>query len=123
LQPLDPRCRIVQFSRPLAPDEYPRVSSFLHDYPHVPLRIYGHEGMDIDLEFLREFPRLQQFQVNVYNLVSLDGLRHLPPTLTYLGLGQTKSKRHSLSNPESLSRSDGSVHRGPYQRASGRSGH
>jgi len=97
LQPLDPRCRVVQFYRPLAPGEYPRVASFLNDYPHVPLRIYGHEGMDIDLEFLREFPRLQQFQVNVHNLVSLDGLRHLPPTLTYLGLGQTKSKRHSLS--------------------------
>jgi hypothetical protein len=97
LLPLDPRCRVVQFSRPLAPDEYPRVSSFLQAYPDVPLRIYGHEGMETDLEFLREFPRLQQFQVNVYNLVSFDGLRHLPPTLTYLGLGQTKSKRHSLS--------------------------
>jgi len=97
LRPLDPRCRVVQFSRPLAAHEYPKVSSFLLAYPAVPLRIYGHDGMETDLEFLREFPRLRQFQVNVYNLMSFDGLRHLPPTLTYLGLGQTKSKRHSMS--------------------------
>jgi len=97
LQPLDERCRVVQFSRPLANEDYPQVAAFLQRYPNIPLRIYGHDGLQTDLEFLRHFPHLEEFQVDVFDLVSFEGLRHLPPTLRYLGLGHTRSKRHSLS--------------------------
>src|SRR5258706_11673313 len=54
LRPLDPRCRVVQFSRPLTDDEYPRLALFLDDYPSIPLRAYGSFAFR-DLEFLRHF--------------------------------------------------------------------
>ena len=97
LRPLDERCEVVQFSTPLLSEEYSRLASFLDDYPKMTLRIYGHYGIETDLEFLREFPSITNFQADLYQLKSFDGLRHLNKDLTYLGLGQTKSRRYSLS--------------------------
>jgi hypothetical protein len=97
LRPLDARCRCVQFSKPLASHEYPALAEFLRAYPQVPLRMYGHYGLTPDLEFLRHFSFLSGFQVDVLDLSSFDGLRHLPENLTSLALGQTRSRRHSLT--------------------------
>jgi len=97
LRPLDDRCRVVQFSSPLTSTEYPRLARLLRRHPHVTFRIYGHHGVETDLEFLREFTSISRFQADVFQLSGFDGLRHLPESLIYLGLGQTKSRRHSLS--------------------------
>jgi hypothetical protein len=95
LQPLDSRCRVVQFAAPLSADEIARLSRFHETYPHVPLRIYGHYSQTPDLSFLRAFPFLKGFQADVYQLQNLDGLSYLSENLEFLGLGQTK-RRFSL---------------------------
>lgn len=82
---------IVQFGyEPLEDDEYPRLAAWLEDYPEMTLRVYSSPAIR-DLEFLRFFPSLQSFAADgLWNLESLDGLRHLPETLQELGLGATK---------------------------------
>ena len=89
LKPLEDRIEVVQFDEPLADSELKRVARFMEAYPDVRLRMYGH-GNRPDLEWLRYFPGHQNFMVDAYNLESLDGLRHLPETLTRLAIGQTK---------------------------------
>jgi hypothetical protein len=82
---------IVQFGyEPLEDDEYRRLAAWLEDYPEMTLRVYSSPAIR-DLEFLRFFPSLQHFAADtLWNLASLDGLRHLPETLRSLGLGATK---------------------------------
>ena len=82
---------VVQFGyEPLADDEYRRLAAWLEDYPEMTLRVYSSAAIR-DLEFLRFFPSLQHFAADtLWNLASLDGLRHLPETLQSLGLGATK---------------------------------
>jgi hypothetical protein len=82
---------IVQFGyQPLTDDEYRRLAAWLEDYPEMTLRVYSSAEI-CDLEFLRFFPSLQSFAADaLWNLESLDGLRHLPETLRALGLGATK---------------------------------
>jgi hypothetical protein len=64
-------------------------------YPNVSLRVYGHETTE-NLDFLKFFPFIKNFQVDVWTIKNLDGLSYLPSTLEYLGVGETKSKSHSL---------------------------
>jgi internalin A len=90
LRPLDPRCRVVQFDRPLSDDDFQRVAHFMRMYPHVALRIYGHYDRPCDLEFLRYFPFLRRLDVDVYDLQSIDGLAYLSADLRHFGFGQTK---------------------------------
>ena len=98
LRPLDPRCRCVQFCEPLSEKDFKKVSAFMRDHPHIVLRVYGMpHDKEWDLEFLKHFPFLRHFDVSVYTLGDLSGLRYLPEDLVYLGLGPTKSKRHSLA--------------------------
>jgi hypothetical protein len=97
LRPLDPRCEVVQFSSPLTESDLIKLSRFLVSYRDVPLRIYGHYGQTVDLSFLRHFPFLRGFQVNVYELTGLDGLEFLPDDLEFLALGQTKRRLSSKS--------------------------
>ncbi|MCM3873986.1 MAG: hypothetical protein ND895_25135 [Pyrinomonadaceae bacterium] len=92
LRPLDPRCLVVQFDSPLSDNDFSRLSRFLKGYPKVPLRIYGHYRQTPDLSFLSQFPFLQGFQADVYQLTDLDGLAFLPDSLEFLGLGQTKRR-------------------------------
>jgi hypothetical protein len=97
LAPLDPRCRVVQFCSPLSESDFLRLSELMRAHPQVPLRTYGHETVEqFDLEFLKLFPFLRNFQVDVWTLKSLDGLAYLPSNLQFLGLGATKSKVISL---------------------------
>ena len=96
LAPLDPRCRVVQFSAPLTEEDLASLARFLEAYPQIPLRIFGHYQGASNLSFLRYFPSLQGFQADVYEIESWEGLHHLPPTLKFLGLGPTR-RRFSLS--------------------------
>jgi internalin A len=71
--------------------DYRTIARFLSEYPSVTLRVYGDYKRTIhDLEFLRHFPWLRRFQVDIWHLESVDGLAHLSPELTYLGIGATK---------------------------------
>ena len=97
LRPLDARCRVVQFSSPLSDADFRRVADFMRGYPAVPLRVYGHYRDGCNLDFLKYFPFLRQFQADVFDLLDIDGLRHLPDELEFLGFSQTRSKRFSLA--------------------------
>jgi internalin A len=92
LRPLDPRCSVVQFDSPLTEMDFVKLSRFMEPYSSVPLRIYGHHGIGTDLQFLRHFPFLKGFQADLFDLVSLDGLAHLPPSLEFLALGATRRR-------------------------------
>lgn len=97
LRPLDPCCRVVQFSSPLSDAELRKVADFMRGYPGVSLRVYGHYGKGCNLDFLKYFPFLRQFQIDVFDLQDIDGLRHLPDNLEFVGFSQTRSKRFSLA--------------------------
>lgn len=96
LRPLDTRCRVVQFCDPLTDLEMDRLAAFMSGYPHVPLRVYGHNTVD-NLDFLKKFPFLQGLQVDAWHLRDFSGIRNVGPQLEYLGLGATKSKSISMS--------------------------
>jgi hypothetical protein len=99
LTPLAANENILQFSSMPSEEHLRRIAELLEHRPDVPLRVYGgYDGTITDLEFLRFFPFLQRFSADaLYNqLTSIDGLRHLPPTLERLILGATK-KRLSLA--------------------------
>jgi hypothetical protein len=97
LAPLKPGCRVVQFADPLKPDEHARLANFLRAYPEVPLRAYGHYGHQVkDLSFLRHYPGLREFQVDLFELESLDGVEHLDSGLQFFALGATRTKKLDL---------------------------
>lgn len=75
LRPLDARCRVVQFSSPLSDAEFRRVADFMRGYPGVSFRVYGHYRDGCNLDFLKHFPFVRQFQVDVFDLQDIDGLR------------------------------------------------
>jgi hypothetical protein len=103
LRPLDPRCEVVQFDEPLTDSEMKRVAAFMRDYPNITFRVYGHYSEGCDLEFLRHFDFLRNFQVNIYKLKSVSGISYLNHNLEFLGLGQTQCKHHSLGFLEKFS--------------------
>lgn len=95
LRPLDPGCRLLQIGEPMTRRELERIAAFAGGYPDVELRVYGQRTVE-DLEFLELFPTLLRFTIEVFELESLEGLRHLRPDLRHLGLGRTRSRAHSL---------------------------
>lgn len=97
LQPLDARCRCVQFSRPLSEADHQLLAGFLRQYPHVWLRAYGPWFKNFDLDFLRHYPFVRHLEIDVLDLANLDGLQHVSPELESFGLGETKRKAHSFS--------------------------
>lgn len=96
LRPLDPRCRVVQFDHPLTEADFRKLADFMQAYPHLPLRIYHHFDEGSTLDFLRFFPFLRHFIVDVYHLDDIAGLQHLPDNLESFSFGMTKTKRFSL---------------------------
>jgi hypothetical protein len=94
LQPLDSKCRVVQFDGPLTDMDHEKLALFLKQYPDVSFRVYGFYNVDgvADLSFLRFYPFVRNFQVDLFKLESLDGIEHLSADLEYLGIGQTKKK-------------------------------
>jgi hypothetical protein len=105
LSPLDPRCNVVQFDSPLTEADHIKLARFLRAYPKTPLRIYGHDSKPLpNLSFLKHYPFLSGFQMDVYLLESTEGIECLPDSLEFFGLGQTKSKKLSLGFLRRLSR-------------------
>jgi hypothetical protein len=99
LAPLAPNENVLQFSSLPSEDQLRRIAELLQPRPDVALRVYGgYDGTISDLEFLRFFPFVRRFSADaLYNqLTSIDGLRHLPPTLERLLIGRTR-KRMSLA--------------------------
>lgn len=94
LQPLDPKCRVVQFDNPLTDEDHEKLSVFLRKYPNVSFRVYSHYSVESikNLSFLRFYPFVKNFEVDLFKLESLDGIEYLPVNLKYLGIGQTKKK-------------------------------
>lgn len=102
LRPLDPKCEVVQFCRPLTDKDHVRLAHFLRSYPSVPLRVYGHRPTELpNLRFLEHYEFLTEFQVDSYDLESTEGVELLNRSLKYFGLGQTR-KRLSISFLESF---------------------
>lgn len=96
LRPPGPECDRVQFQSALTDYDYARLGEWMEQYPSMALRAYGHDSSVHNLDFLRYFPRLLEFSVDLYRgLESLEGLRFLPPTARALGIGPSH-KRLSL---------------------------
>ena len=97
LKSLDPRCERVQINSHLTEKEFRKLAGFLREYPNVGLRVYGNYEKNIaDLDFLKHFSFIKKFTVEVWELENFDGLEVLQTDLEELGIGQTRSKRHSL---------------------------
>jgi hypothetical protein len=95
LRPLDPRCRVVQFSSLLHEDDFARLAQFMAGSPELTLRAYGsYDGTITDLDFLRFFPSLRHFAADaLYNsLTNLDGLGYLSADVESLTIGWTKKR-------------------------------
>ncbi len=93
---IDPRVRMIQFSSMLNDDDLHRLASLLEARSDITLRAFGnYDGTLTNLDFLRCFPKLRRFIVDIYQLDNIDGLVHLPSDLHELGIGQTK-KRMSM---------------------------
>jgi hypothetical protein len=97
LEPLNPQCRYVQFSEPLADQDYARLAEFLTGHPEVTLRAYGMYPRELrSLDFLRFFPEHPRVRIDILDLDDISGLEFLTPDLQHLGLGATR-KTFSLS--------------------------
>ena len=86
---------VVQFRTLLADEDFARLGEWFAQYPDMKLRVYGSYDDSIrDLEFLRHFPTLRRFAADALftSLGSLDGLRHLPPELEELVIGETEHR-------------------------------
>lgn len=99
-RPLEPECRVIQFSQPLSPPELRKAGDLLRGRSDVQLYVYGQAGQDLD--FLEHFRGLKRLQVALYDLDDVRGLVHVAPTLEEFTFGQTK-KTFSLRFLENLS--------------------
>ncbi|HKW28605.1 MAG TPA: hypothetical protein VJT54_04665 [Verrucomicrobiae bacterium] len=98
LTPLDGRCQVVQFASQLTETDHVKLAEFLRLYPQIPFRVYGHYSQPLpNLSFLKHYPFLTGFQVDVYLLKSTEGIEFLPDSLRLFGFGQTKSRKLSLT--------------------------
>lgn len=92
LQPSATGHGVVQFRRLLTDADFERLAGWLRAYPELTLRVYASNEVH-DLEFLRFFPSIRRVSADgLWQLESLDGLRHLPTDLVQLGLGRTKRR-------------------------------
>ncbi len=98
LSPLDEKCRVVQFSSPLTESDHEKLSAFMGKYPDIPFRVYGHygKGQLIDLKFLKNYSFIKNFQVDLFEINSLNGVEYLSENLEFFGFGQTR-KTFSLN--------------------------
>ena len=95
---LGPECRRVQ----LAPQygesssgkpsdrDFQAVAEYLRDHPHVVFRVCGSETID-NLEYLRFFKDHHRFEIDLFFLRNVDGLRHLSDGLESLFFGATRT--------------------------------
>jgi hypothetical protein len=76
-----------------SPPFWPTIHKWLCGPTEVPLLRPSSATTIRDLEFLRFFPQLRQFSVDVYNLQDASGLQYLPDDLSSFGFGWTVSRR------------------------------
>jgi len=72
------------------------LGEFLADYPDTRVRLAA-TYMASDLEFLSHYSRVHRIAVELTQVTSFEGLRHLRPDLTELVLGDTAKKGVSLA--------------------------
>lgn len=98
LIPLDEKCRVVQFSSPLNESDHEKLSELVKKYPTVSFRVYGHydKGQLKDLKFLKYYPFVRKFQVDVFEISSIEGIEQLSNDLEYLVFCETR-RRFSLN--------------------------
>ena len=99
-RPLEPECRVIQFSQPLSLPDLRKAGDLLRGRSDVQLYVYGQA--DQDLDFLEYFTGLKRLQVALYELDDVRGLVHVASTLEEFTFGQTK-KTFSLRFLENLS--------------------
>lgn len=84
-----PTARLIQFSEPLADDEFTALGELMRDFPDVELRAFGVHAPQA-LDFLRHFPCLRRLSLDQHLLTDVSALNGLLPDLESLGLGQTR---------------------------------
>lgn len=93
---LDDRPECIQFSSALSEADYRLLGEWIQGQPNKTLRAYGsYDGSITTLDFLRWFPTVKRFQVDVYLIDDIDGLQYLPDDVEVLAVGATR-KRTSL---------------------------
>jgi hypothetical protein len=95
LNQIDPRCERIQFNEQLTDNDLARLSSFMLQKGIHHIRVFGHNTVD-DLKILRFFNWVKKLSIDVWTIKSLQGIDNYCPHLEYLGVGNTKSKSHSL---------------------------
>lgn len=117
----EPRLRVLQCSEPVRDGVWSLVNEhFCTTRPDVQLRVYGHYSRECDLSFVRLLPNVRHFaadclmqasrvealcelqsleslSLGIFGLTDFSVLEQLPPGLTSLALGATRSKRPSLA--------------------------
>ena len=86
---------IVQFAGLPSDADHALLGEFLAAQPQATLRLAATDMAD-DLEFLRHYGRAHRITITLARVTSFEGLRHLRPDLTALGIGGTKKRRVSL---------------------------
>ena len=91
-RPLEPECRVVQFSEPKDDDTLRLIADLMKDRPDVELYVFG--GVKT-LEFLRFFDTLRSFHLAVWDIEDISGFAYLSVDFQRLIFPKTK-KRFSL---------------------------
>jgi hypothetical protein len=115
-----PRLRVLQCSEPVSEDVWSLVNEqFSIARPDVEIRVYGHYATECNLTFARlltnvrrfaadclmkangvealtAMPALKSLSLGIFELNDLGVLERIPPDLTSLSLGATRSKKLSL---------------------------
>lgn len=80
LAPLPDDCPGIEFSEPLADDEYRQLADLLERHPDkelFALQVKSDRPAITNLEFLRFFPHLRAFASTLVHLDTLEGVQHL----------------------------------------------
>lgn len=89
-RPLEPDCKVIQFTEPLTPAQLRQAADLIVDRPDVQLYVYGRASTD--LGFLRYFETLRRLHVAIYELDDITGFSHLDGGLEELTFSSTKKK-------------------------------
>jgi hypothetical protein len=98
-RPLEPDCAVIQFDRPLAPEQLRQAAGLILNRPDVELYVYGRASRNLD--FLSYFETVRRLHVALYELEDITGFCRLQGRLEELTFGQTK-KKFSLRFIEAL---------------------
>lgn len=81
----------VQTSTKLTQRDHLKLATRVRQFPDIYLRVYELFGTpENDLDFLQYYKGLKHLSVDLHNLQSVDGLRHVADSLEYFDFGRTK---------------------------------